>query len=68
MKSKRHPLIYLDNYETICYPLSNQDKPSQDILDISNFINDGIPDHTSILLTSRERNDRITGRVEKQID
>ena len=68
LQCKTHPLLYLDSYETISYPLSNQANPSQDILDISNFINDRLPDNTSILLTSRERNNRIVGRVERRIE
>ena len=37
LQCKTHPLLYLDSYETISYPLSDQANPSQDILDISNF-------------------------------
>jgi tetratricopeptide (TPR) repeat protein len=66
--SKKHPLIYLDNYETIAYPLNNHVSPSTDIIDISNFLNDRITANTSIFLTSRERNNRITGRKEIPIE
>jgi tetratricopeptide (TPR) repeat protein len=60
LSQRHHPLIYLDNYETISYELNDKLKqPSQSTVDISNFLNNNIPDNTSILLTSRERKNNI---------
>jgi hypothetical protein len=56
LSEKHHPLIYLDNYETISYELNDKSKsPSQNAVNISNLLNDNIPNNTSILLTSREK-------------
>jgi tetratricopeptide (TPR) repeat protein len=67
LSQKHHPLIYLDNYETISYQLNAKSKqPSQSAIDISNFLNDSAPGNVSILLTSRERNNRL--REKEQID
>jgi hypothetical protein len=40
LSQKRHPLIYLDNYETISYELNDKSKqqPSQSAADINNFL------------------------------
>jgi excinuclease UvrABC ATPase subunit len=57
---KHHPLVFLDNYETVSSEVNDKSKqPSQSAIDISNFLNDNIPNHTSILLTSRERYNRL---------
>jgi tetratricopeptide (TPR) repeat protein len=57
---KPHSLVFLDNYETVSSELNDQSKqPSQSAVDISNFLNDNIPSNTSILLTSRERNNKL---------
>lgn len=67
LSHKRHPLIYLDNYETISYELNNKSKkPSQRAVEINNFLNDNIPNNTSILLTSRERYNKL--REKETID
>ena len=59
-------MIFADNYETVSYELNDKSKePSQNAIDISNFLNDNTPNNTSILLTSRERNNKLR---EKLID
>ena len=56
LSGKSHPLIFADNYETVSYELNDKSKePSQNAIDISNFLNDNTPNNTSILLTSREK-------------
>ena len=61
MSWKHHPLIYLDNYETISYQLNDKSKrqPSQSAADISNFLNNNIPNNTSLLLTSIARKNNL---------
>ena len=60
LSRKSHPLIFADNYETISYELNDKSKePSQNAINISNFLNDNIPNNTSILLTSREKNNNL---------
>ena len=60
LSRKSHPLIFVDNYETISYELNDKLKESsQSAIDINNFLNDNIPNNTSILLTSREKNNRL---------
>jgi tetratricopeptide (TPR) repeat protein len=63
LKSKRHPLLYLDNYESVSFELNKHrmdknHKPSEEALQIEYFLNN-IPANTSILLTSRETNNRL---------
>jgi hypothetical protein len=53
-------LILADNYETISSELNDKSKqPSQSAVDISNFLNNNVPNNTSILLTSRERYNKL---------
>lgn len=64
LRSKKHPLLYLDNYETISFDLNKQRidknyKPSEDALQIEYFLCN-LPQNTSILLTSRETNNRLS--------
>jgi hypothetical protein len=60
LAEKRHPLIFLDNYETLSYELNERIKqPSPNAVDISSFLNDNIPNNSSILLTSRDRYNRL---------
>jgi hypothetical protein len=60
LSRKNHPLIFADNYETISYELNDKLKqPSQNAVDISSFLNENIPINTSILLTSREKNNKL---------
>jgi len=67
LNGKSHPLIFADNYETVSYELNDKSKqPSQNAIDISNFLNDNIPKNTSIFLTSRERYNKLPN--EKLID
>ena len=70
---RTHPLIYADNFETLSFVINNaksaeKEQPRQ--LEaarlIKNFLNNEIPENTSVLLTSRERNN-LGGR-EKRID
>ena len=68
LNQRKHPLLYLDNYETVSYVLNDQSKePLQDAADISDFLNNGLPINTSVLLTSREMNNRF-GKKEQRID
>jgi tetratricopeptide (TPR) repeat protein len=64
LKKKKRPLLYFDNYETISFDLNKQSmnknhKPSEDALQIEYFLNN-LPQNTSILLTSRETNNRLS--------
>ncbi len=59
LEEKIRPIIFLDNFETISYPIndakrSNQ-QPSEDAVNIKYFLNNEMPKNTSILITSRER-------------
>ena len=64
LSGKSHPLIFVDNYETVSYELNDKSKePSQSAIDITNFLNDNTPNNTSILLTSRERNNGLRETV-----
>jgi tetratricopeptide (TPR) repeat protein len=68
LNQRKHPVLYLDNYETVSYILNDQSKePLQDAIDISDFLNNGLPINTSILLTSREMNNRF-GKKEQRIE
>jgi tetratricopeptide (TPR) repeat protein len=67
---KTHPLIYIDNFETVSLVI-NDVKPKElhqleDARQIKNFLNNDIPENTSIFFTSRERNN--LGGKEKHID
>jgi tetratricopeptide (TPR) repeat protein len=64
--NKNNPLILVDNFETILYaiPSSGIDYDKQDndsspsaepAIQIKDYLNNNIPDNTSILITSRER-------------
>jgi hypothetical protein len=60
LSQKRHPLIFLDNYETISSELNDKSKrPSQSAIDINNFLNDNIPKNASVLITSREKYNKL---------
>ena len=64
LESKKRPLLYLDNYETISFDLNIQSKnknykPSEDALQIEYFLRN-LLQKTSILLTSRETNNRLS--------
>ncbi len=55
LAKREQPLIYLDNYETVSMSINDESKePNQDAVDISDFLNNGLPSNTSILVTSRE--------------
>lgn len=57
LTQKNHPLIFADNYETISSEINDRTKqPPQSVIDINFFLNNNLPSNTSILLTSRERN------------
>jgi tetratricopeptide (TPR) repeat protein len=71
LNEKTHPLIFADNFETISYPVNaarvnNQDQPPDDAVKIKYFLNNEIPENTSVLITSEERIN-LGGR-EKTID
>ena len=71
---RKHPLLFLDNYETISYIINDKIKNITPIVEqydeavnISNFINNELPSNTSVLVTSREKNNNF-GNKEKRID
>jgi hypothetical protein len=69
---KHHPLLYLDDYETVSFDLNKQKvekrhKPSADMLQIAHFLNKEIPSNTSILLTSRETNNGLAGETSLEV-
>ena len=61
LNKKTHPLIFADNFETISYPINiaKLNDQAQSLLDdcvkIKYFLNNEIPENTSVLITSRER-------------
>ena len=64
LNTKKHPLIYLDNYEKISLDLNKQNMdtshtPSEDAKQIEYFLKNNLPNNVSILLTSREANNRL---------
>ena len=68
LKNKKNPLIYLDNYETISLDINKQrfdkkHKPSPDSFQIEYFLKNEISENTTILLTSREINNRLSNRL-----
>jgi tetratricopeptide (TPR) repeat protein len=57
LSQKNHPLIFADMYETVSAEINDRTKqPPQSVIDINFFLNNNLPPNTSILLTSRERN------------
>ena len=67
---KEHPLIFIDNFETVSLAI-NHSKPQEvseieDARQIKDFLNNSIPENTSLFLTSRERNN--LGGKEIRID
>ncbi len=71
LSQKKHPLLFLDNYETISYILNDKEKitveNAEDARKISYFLNNEIPSNTSVLVTSRERRNNF-GAKEIRID
>ena len=61
LSNKKHPLIYLDNFETVSLILNEETSENSKELklnarQITDFLNNTIPaDNTSVLVTSRER-------------
>ena len=58
LRNKKHPLIYLDNFETVSLILNQgtSHEEKQTAMQITNFLNNNVPsDNTSILVTSREK-------------
>jgi len=51
----KHALLFVDNYETISGSLMNDNSPSDDAIKINSFL-ENVPPNTTILLTSRQRN------------
>ena len=70
LSEKTHPLIFVDNFETVSYIINDVKPKEQYQLEyarqIKNFLNNDVPENTSIFLTSRERNN--LGGKEKRID
>ena len=71
LNEKTHPLIFADNFETISYPvnaatLNNQEQAPDDAVKIKYFLNNEMPENTSVLIISEERIN-LGGR-EKTID
>jgi len=68
---KKHPLLFLDNYETVFYILNDERQTTTEQYDeavnISNYLNNELPDNTSVLVTSREINNNF-GSKEKTIE
>jgi len=74
---RKHPLLFLDNYETISYIINDKIKNTNTTaatveqydqsINIGNFINNELPSNTSILVTSREKNNNF-GNKERRID
>ena len=55
----KHPLLYCDNFETLSSIL-DENKREQDIKAIFNFLNNELPQNTSIMITSRNRKNFLT--------
>jgi tetratricopeptide (TPR) repeat protein len=69
---KKHPLIFLDSYETVSYILNDKKQTTfaeylDDARNISYFLNNNLPSNTSVLVTSRERSNNF-GNREIRID
>jgi len=69
---RKHPLLFLDNYETVSYILNDKKQTTfteylDDARNISYFLNNTLPSNTSILVSSRERNNNF-GNKKKRID
>ncbi len=71
LSQRNCPLLFLDNYETVSYILNDERQVTTEQYDeavnISNYLNNEIPDNISVLITSRERNNNF-GAKEKRID
>jgi hypothetical protein len=59
----KHPLLYCDNFETLSSIL-DENKHEKDIKTIFNFLNNELPQNTSIMVTSRYRRNFL---VDEQI-
>ncbi len=61
LAQKKHPLLFLDNYETVSYIINDERQTATEQYDeavnISNYLN--LLNNTSILITSRERNNNF---------
>jgi len=66
LSQKKHPLLFLDNYETVSYILNDQRQTTTEQYDedvnISNYLNNEIPSNTSVLVTSREKNNNFENK------
>jgi tetratricopeptide (TPR) repeat protein len=56
----KHPLLYCDNFETLSSIL-DENKYEQNIKAIFNFLNNELPQNTSIMVTSRNRRNFLVG-------
>jgi hypothetical protein len=69
---KKHALIFLDNYETVVSHILYDERQIttqqyEDAVNISNYLNNELPSNTSVLVTSRERSNKM-GNKERRID
>jgi tetratricopeptide (TPR) repeat protein len=70
---KRHPLLFLDNYETVSYILNdrnqqiNSTEQYEEAVKISDYVNNELPPNISVLVTSRERRNNFRNK-ERRID
>jgi tetratricopeptide (TPR) repeat protein len=69
LDNRKHPLIYLDNFETVSWILNsdmnvNSEQSRLNARQITDFLNNTIPaDNTSILVTSRERKNNLSNEL-----
>jgi tetratricopeptide (TPR) repeat protein len=68
---KKHPLLFVDNYETVSYILNDERQTTteqyEEAVKISNYLNNDLPPNISVLVTSRERNNNFDNK-ERRID
>ncbi len=63
LDQKKNPLIFLDNYETVSNIINDERQTAteqyNEAVNISNYLNNKLPSKTSVLVTSRERNNNF---------
>ena len=55
LSKKSNPLILVDNFETLLYAISSSSYTKDNAKEIKYYLDNNIPDNSSILVTSRER-------------
>jgi tetratricopeptide (TPR) repeat protein len=55
LSSKKYPILYCDNFESLSSMVEDRERNDQEINSIFNFLNNELPSNTSILITSRNR-------------